>query len=153
MNSFFYHGIILIPALISNYIHYELLDEITYLFQNCNAAALGMDKEYHLTFYWAYDYLSTLGLKLIYGYSHHSSTELLPEHGSSSPWCSSILWLTVLLAGDWWWRHWEPFYLPYHEPPIVIEWQGHTCPFLLDTQPLREMKQWTSWQKTPSTIT
>ena len=34
------------------------------------------------------------------------------------------------------WRHWEPFYLPYHEPPRFIEWNGRTCSFLLDTKPL-----------------
>ena len=26
----------------------------------------------------------------------------------------------------------EPFDLPYHEPALVIEWQRHTCSFLLD---------------------
>ena len=31
---------------------------------------------------------------------------------------------------------WEPFYLPYDEPPLVIEWEGHTCSFLLNTKPL-----------------
>ena len=61
-----------------------------------------------------------------WGYSHHPGTELLPVHGSSSP-------LNVLLAGD---RGRRPFYLPYHEPPLVIERQRHTCSLLLDTEPL-----------------
>ena len=69
----------------------------------------------------------------LWGYSHQSGTELLPTHGSNPSWCSSLLWLNVLFAGNWGWRHWEPFYLPYHEPALVIEWQGHTCSFLLGT--------------------
>ena len=47
---------------------------------------------------------------------------------------SCLLWL--LFAGNWGWRHWETFYMPYHEPALVTEWQGHTCSFLLDTKPL-----------------
>ena len=34
----------LIPAWISNYIHYNVWDEITYPFLNFNGASLGMDK-------------------------------------------------------------------------------------------------------------
>ena len=71
-----------------------------------------------------------------WGYSHQYSTELLLVHESSLSQCSCPLWFNVLLAGYWEWRHWDPFYLPYHEPPLVIEWQGHTCSFLLDTKPL-----------------
>ena len=37
---------------------------------------------------------------------------------------------------------WEPFYLPYHEPPLAIEWQGHTSPFLMDTKPLWHWRKW-----------
>ena len=37
-------------------------DEITYPFLNLNG--LGMDKWFHPTFYWAWDYLSMQGLKL-----------------------------------------------------------------------------------------
>ena len=48
-----------------------------------------------------------------WGYSHHSGTDLLPTHGPSPPRCNSLLWLNVLLAGDWGWSHWEPFYLPW----------------------------------------
>ena len=44
----------LIPAWISNYIHYKEWDEITYPFLNFNGCTL----------YWACDYLSMLGLKL-----------------------------------------------------------------------------------------
>ena len=71
-----------------------------------------------------------------WGYSHHSGTELLPTHGSSSSRGSRLLWLNVLFTGNWGWRHRKPFYLSYHEPALVIEWQGHTCSFLLDTKPL-----------------
>ena len=85
-----------------------------------------------------------------WGYSHHhSGTELLPTHGPSSSRYSSLLWLNVLFAGNWRWRHWEPFYLSYHEPALVIEWQGHTCPFLLDTKPLWH---WRIWKSGPTWI-
>ena len=50
-----------------------------------------------------------------WGYSHHSGVELLWTHGSSSSRCSSLLWLNVLFAGNWKWRHREPLHLPYHE--------------------------------------
>ena len=59
-------------------------------------------------------------------------------------WCSSLLWLNALFAGNWAWRHREPFYLPYHEPALVIESQGHTCSFLLDTKPLWHWRKWKS---------
>ena len=58
------------------------------------------------------------------------------RHMCSSSGCSSLLWLNVLFVGNWGWRHREPFYLPYHKLPLVIEWQGHMCLFLLDTKPL-----------------
>ena len=51
----------------------------------------------------------------------------------------------LLLAGNWGWRHWEPFYLPYHEPPLVVEWQRHTYSFLQDIKPLWHRWKWTSW--------
>ena len=38
----------------------------------------------------------------------------------------------------------NPFYLLYHEPALVIEWQGQTCPFLLDTKPLWHCGKWKS---------
>ena len=38
----------------------------------------------------------------------------------------------------------EPLYLPYHEPPLVIEGQKHTCSFLLDTDPLWHRRKWKS---------
>ena len=78
------------------------------------------------------------------GYSHHHCTELLPVHGPSSPRCGGLIWLNVLLACDRGRRHWEPFYLPYHEPPLVIEWQRHTCSFRLDTEPLWHRGKWKS---------
>ena len=79
-----------------------------------------------------------------WGYSHQSGTELLPTHGPSPSWCGSLLWLNVLFAGNWGWRHREPFYLPYHEPALAIEWQGHTCSFLLCTKPLWHWRKWKS---------
>ena len=45
-----------------------------------------------------------------------------------------LLWLNILFAGNWHWSYREPFYLPYHELDLVIEWQGHTCSFLLHTK-------------------
>ena len=77
------------------------------------------------------------------GHSHQSGAELLPTHGPS-PLRRSLLWLNVLLAGNWGWRRWEPFYMPYHEPPLVSEWQGHTCSVLLDTKPLWHWRKWKS---------
>ena len=49
--------------------------------------------------------------------------------------------VVVVFAGKWGWRHWEPFYFPYHAPPLV-EWQGHTCSVLLDTKPLWHWRKW-----------
>ena len=72
-------------------------------------------------------------------------TELLQTHGPSPPRCNNLLWLNVLLAGDWRWRNWEPFYLPYHEPPLVVEWQRHKYSFLLDTKLLWHRWKWNSW--------
>ena len=60
-----------------------------------------------------------------WGYIRQSGTELLPTHRPSPSWCCSLLWLNVLFAGNWGWKHREPFCLPYHEPALVIEWQGH----------------------------
>ena len=51
-------------AWLSNYIHYKVWDEITYPFPNF-CWSLGMDKLFHPTIYWAYNYLSMMGLKLI----------------------------------------------------------------------------------------
>ena len=68
---------------------------------------------------------------------NHSGAGLLPAHRPSSSQSSNLLRLSVLLAGDWGWRHREPFYLPYHKPHLVIVWRRHTCLFLLDTKPLQ----------------
>ena len=38
MGPFYEHGLTLIPALISNYIHYGVWNEITYPFLNFNGA-------------------------------------------------------------------------------------------------------------------
>ena len=45
-------------------------------------------------------------------------------------------WLNILPAGDLGWRHCETFDLSYHEPPLVTEWHGHKCLFLLDAKSL-----------------
>ena len=41
----------------------------------------------------------------------------------------------------------EPFPLAYHDSALVIEWQGHTCSFLLDTKPLWH---WCKWKRGPT---
>ena len=82
-----------------------------------------------------------------WGYIHHSSTELLPTLGPSPSRCSGLLWLNVLFASNWGWRHQEPFDLPYHEPALVIEWQRHTCSFLLDT---KSLWHWGKWKSGPT---
>ena len=53
-------------------------------------------------------------------------------------------WFNVLFTGNWRWRHREPFYWPYHEPVLVIEWPRHTCSCLLDTKPLWHWGKWRS---------
>ena len=50
------------------------------------------------------------------------------------------------------WRHREPFYLPYHEPALVIEWQGHKCSFLLGTKPLWHWRKWKSGPTSKKTL-
>ena len=65
-----------------------------------------------------------------------TDTELLPIPRPSSSRCSILLWLNVLFAGNWGCRQREPFYLSYHEHALVIEWQGHTYPLMMDTKPL-----------------
>ena len=77
-------------------------------------------------------------------YSHQSGTKILPTHGPSPSQYGCLLWLNVLFASNWGWRQREPFYLPYHEPALVIEWQGHTCSFLLGTKPLWHWRKWKS---------
>ena len=56
----------LIPAWMSNDIHYKVWDEITCPFPIFNYWSLGMDKLFHPTFNWACDYVSMLVLKLIH---------------------------------------------------------------------------------------
>ena len=51
---FYKHGLTLIPAWITNHIHYNVWDEITYQFSNFNGATVGsleMDKKLLLTLY------------------------------------------------------------------------------------------------------
>ena len=81
---------------------------------------------------------------LLPGTSFTNMVQLKSQHGPSPSWRGSLLWLNVLFAGNWGWRHREPFYLPYHEPALVIEWQGHTCSFLLGTKPLWHWRKWKS---------
>ena len=38
----------------------------------------------------------------------------------------------------------EPFYLPYDEPALVIEWQVHIYSFLEETKPLWYWEKWKS---------
>ena len=48
----------------TNYIHYKVVDEITYAFLNFNGANIEIKQLISKTShtYWAYDYLSMLGL-------------------------------------------------------------------------------------------
>ena len=80
-----------------------------------------------------------------WGYRHHTGTGQLPAHGLSSPRCSSLHWLNVLLVGDLGWRHREPINLPYLKSTLVIERQRHTCSFLLDTKQLWYWGKQQSW--------
>ena len=80
-----------------------------------------------------------------WGYSHQSGTELLPTHGPSPSrhsyiYSDSMPCLQAIEGED----TREPFYLPYHEPALVTEWQRHTCSFLLDTEPLWHWGKWKS---------
>ena len=50
--------------------------------------------------------------------------------------------MVFIWFGDWDHRCCSP--LLNHEPALVIEWQGHTCSFLLDTKPLRHWGKWKS---------
>ena len=60
-------SITLIPAWISNYIHYNVWDEITYPFPNFNICTVEVCKcVCNLTHYYGCDYLSMLVLKLIH---------------------------------------------------------------------------------------
>ena len=59
----------LIPVRISNYIQYKVRDDISHPFLNLNGATVEVwewVKCFHHTLYWACDYLSMLGLKLIH---------------------------------------------------------------------------------------
>ena len=40
-----------------------------------------------------------------------------------------------------------PWLPKHHEPALVIEWQGHTCPFLLDT---KQLWHWEIWKSGPT---
>ena len=104
---------------------------------NCPLFIQWLQQLYHtkgnvLAIHWCFDNLWPFDFKVI--------QHLLNLHCLPIP----ILWLNVLFAGNWEWIHWEPFYLPYHEPTLVIEWQGHTCSFPLGTKPLWHWRKWKS---------
>ena len=71
----------------SNYIHYYVWDNITYPFpypNDATADVFGMDTLFHPTLYWACDYLSMLGLRLIHvserGPEHSTLFDAVLEH-------------------------------------------------------------------------
>ena len=76
--------------------------------------------------------------------SNHIGTELLSAHGSCTARCRYLLWLGVLLAGNWRRRYWQPSHLPDHESPLGIERQRHLCPLLLGAKPLCHRGEWDS---------
>ena len=54
LGPFYYHGLTLIRARISNHIHYDVWDGFIYPFPNINGVT---EKWFNSTFYWAFDYL------------------------------------------------------------------------------------------------
>ena len=100
----------LIPAWITNYIHYGMWDKITYPFPNFNTATT--DEWFHPTIYLASDYLSTPGswhypahvfclyLTLKSLHNWHFTTQTLPVRCAPSlpqhvP-CGYVMWCDVL---------------------------------------------------------
>ena len=68
-DPFYWHGLTLIPAWISNHIQCKMGDDITYPFSNfngCSRWSFGMDKLFHPTLHWACAYLCIQGFQLIY---------------------------------------------------------------------------------------
>ena len=59
-------GLTVIPAWISNHMPSKVWDEIGHPFQNLNGCKFWMDKQFHPILYNGCNYLSMLGLKLIY---------------------------------------------------------------------------------------
>ena len=49
-----------VPSCISDYIHHNWCDEITYAFPNCSGASIGVWERISNLLYWAYDYLTEL---------------------------------------------------------------------------------------------
>ena len=97
-------------AWLSNYIHYKVSDEIRYPFPNFNSCwnfnrccNSGVDKWFYPTLYWAYDYLSMLGIML----------PMLVK-GVPGDRCNT-LWNTYRMT----WRAWVHFYIS-----IVIVFQA-----------------------------
>ena len=58
--------------------------------------------------------------------------------------CHNLLWLDVLLAGNWGKRYWWPSDLPDHESPLGIERQRHSCQLRLGGKPLWHRGEWDS---------
>ena len=71
-------------------------------------------------------------------------TELLLAHGSCTARCYNLLWINVLLVGNWGRRYWQPSHLPDQESPLGIERQRHPCPLLLGAKPLWHRGEWDS---------
>ena len=72
------------------------------------------------------------------------SNPILSSHGSCAAQCRYLLWLNVLLAGNWRRRYWQLSHLPDHESPLGIERQRHLCPLLLGAKPLWHRGEWDS---------
>ena len=90
---FYYHCLTLISAWISDYIHYNVWDEITYPFLNFNCATVDVYKWISsciLHFTGACDYLSMLGLKSNHvskrGYWHEAAVWGVHVYPSVEDW-------------------------------------------------------------------
>ena len=77
---FYWHGLTLIPAWISNHMPSKVWGEITYPFPNFNGCTVEVwEWINHFTFYNGCNYASVLGLKLIY-VSKRGTGIFLPQH-------------------------------------------------------------------------
>ena len=109
---FYKHGLTLIPAWISNYIHYKVWDEIIYPFLNCNGATVEVEEwisNFIPHFTGACDYLSMLGFKLNHvsksghWYPYLAEVWLLAQQMCTR--CSSHVGTAQMmwwLRGSWW---------------------------------------------------
>ena len=73
--------------------------------QQCNHWSLGMDKRFHLTLYWACDYLSMLGFRLIHvnkrDYSTSKDYTSVTSHGCLEV-KANCLFTNTLKCPCWW---------------------------------------------------